>query len=73
VVQINYWYLIKKVDKSENKEYYFLNKLIRIGVIMAKTEGNKKIVSVTPHKRAKPGGVYKKVEVKRHRRSTPNK
>lgn len=38
---------------------------------MAKTEEGKKIVPVSPHKRAKPGGTYKKVDVKRHRRSTP--
>lgn len=40
---------------------------------MAKTNAGKKIVPVSPHKRAKPGGVYKKVGVDGHRRSTPNK
>ena len=39
---------------------------------MAKTTDGKKIVSVKEHKRAHKGGVYKKVAVKRHRRSTPN-
>lgn len=41
------------------------------GCQMAKTKGGKKIVDVPEHKRAKPGGTYKKVEVKHHRRSTP--
>ena len=40
---------------------------------MAKTADGKKIVPVTEHKRAHKGGVYKKVPVKTHRRSTPNK
>jgi hypothetical protein len=39
---------------------------------MAKTQDGKKIVDVSEHKRAKKGGTYKKVEVKHHRRSTPN-
>ena len=38
---------------------------------MAKTKAGKKIVPVSPYKRAKPGGTYKKVTVKRFRRSTP--
>ena len=38
---------------------------------MAKTKEGKKIVPVRPYKRAKPGGAYKKVQVKRFRRSTP--
>ena len=40
---------------------------------MAKTADGKKIVPVEGHRRAKPGGTYKKVDVKPHRRSTPNK
>jgi hypothetical protein len=40
---------------------------------MAKTTDGKKIVSVHSYKKAKPGGVYKKVPVSGHRRSTPNK
>jgi len=40
---------------------------------MAKTAAGKKIVPVRPYKKAKPGGVYKKVEVSPHRRSTPSK
>jgi hypothetical protein len=40
---------------------------------MAKTNDGKKIVHVGEHKRAKKGGVYKKVEVPEHYRSTPNK
>jgi len=40
---------------------------------MAKTEDDKKIVHVHEHKRAKTGGTYKKVSVRTHRRSTPNK
>jgi len=39
---------------------------------MAKTKEGKKIVPVSPHKRAKPGGKYKTVPVKPHRRSTPD-
>lgn len=39
---------------------------------MAKTKDGKKIVPVEPHKRAKPGGIYKNVEVREHRRSTPS-
>lgn len=38
---------------------------------MAKTQEGKKVVPVSPHKRAKPGGTRKTVPVKRHRRSTP--
>lgn len=38
---------------------------------MAKTKGGKKIVPVSPHKRAKPGQIRKSVPVKTHRRSTP--
>lgn len=38
---------------------------------MAKTQGGKKIVPVSTHKRAKPGNVRKTVPVKGHRRSTP--
>lgn len=38
---------------------------------MAKTQAGKKIVSVTPHKRAKPGNERKTVPVRGHRRSTP--
>jgi hypothetical protein len=38
---------------------------------MAKTRAGKKIVHVHEHKRAKPGGTYKKVTVKTHRKSTP--
>jgi len=38
---------------------------------MAKTQGGKKIVPVSPHKRAKPGQIRKTVPVKPHRRSTP--
>ncbi len=40
---------------------------------MAKTNEGKKIVPVEPYKRAKPEGVYKKVDVAAHRRSTPSK
>jgi len=39
---------------------------------VAKTDAGKKIVTVKEYKRAKPGGTYKKVAVKRHRRSTPD-
>jgi len=39
---------------------------------MAQTQDGKKIVPVQPHKRAKKGGAYKKVDVKGHRRSTPS-
>jgi len=39
--------------------------------MMAKTKEGKKIVPVSPHKRAKPSGTYKKVGVRRHRRSIP--
>jgi hypothetical protein len=39
---------------------------------MAKTDKGKKVVSVKPHRRKKPGGKRKTVSVKRHRRSTPN-
>ena len=38
---------------------------------MAKTKAGKKIVHVREHKRAKPGGTYKKVPVRTHRKSTP--
>jgi hypothetical protein len=38
---------------------------------MAKTKEGKKIVPVRGYKKAKPGGTYKKVAVKPHRRSTP--
>jgi len=38
---------------------------------MAKTKEGKKIVPVSPHRRAKPDGTYKTVPVKPHRRSTP--
>ena len=38
---------------------------------MAKTKEGKKIVPVRPYKKAKPGGTYKKVPVRGHRRSTP--
>jgi len=38
---------------------------------MAKTKEGKKIVPVSPHKRAKPCGTRKTVPVKPHRRSTP--
>ena len=38
---------------------------------MAKTKEGKKIVPVREHKRAKPGGTYKKVRINPHRRSTP--
>jgi hypothetical protein len=37
---------------------------------MAKTQEGKKIVHVREHKRAKPGGTYKKVKVRTHRKST---
>lgn len=40
-------------------------------IIIAKTGKGNKIVSVEPHKRAKPGGKNKTVPVRRHRRSTP--
>jgi hypothetical protein len=40
---------------------------------MAKTEDGKKKVYVHEHKKTKPGGTYKKVGVKTHYRSTPNK
>jgi hypothetical protein len=43
------------------------------GARVAKTSDGKKIVPVDAYKRAKPGGTYKKVEVRGHRRSTPNK
>jgi len=43
----------------------------RGGKRMAKTNKGKKIVPVSPYKKAKPGGTYKTVPVKRHRRSTP--
>ena len=39
---------------------------------MAKTQDGKKVVPVDPHKRRKPGGKNKVVNVKRHKRSTPN-
>lgn len=39
---------------------------------MAKTQGGKKIVPVRPHSRAKPGQTEKTVQVRRHRRSTPD-
>ena len=38
---------------------------------MAKTQAGKKIVPVSPHKRAEPGKTRKTVPVKPHRRSTP--
>lgn len=40
---------------------------------MAKTAAGKKIVTVPEHKRARKGGAYKKITVKSHKRSTPNK
>jgi len=39
---------------------------------MAKTRDGKKVVPVEPYKRRKPGGKYRVVPVKRHKRSTPN-
>ena len=40
-------------------------------IYMAKTQKGKKIVTVKPHKRAKPGSTKKTKPVRRHRRSTP--
>jgi hypothetical protein len=36
---------------------------------MAKGQQHRKCVDVKAYKRAKPGGVYKKITVKRHQRS----
>jgi len=41
--------------------------------LVAKTLDGKKIVSVPPHARKKPGGKYKTVKVPGHRRSTPQR
>jgi hypothetical protein len=36
---------------------------------MAKADSGKKTITVKSYKRAKPGGTYKKVKVKGHKRS----
>lgn len=51
--------------------WYDVKDVIAGGQQVAKTKAGKKIVDVPEHKRAKLGGTYKKVVVRRHRRSTP--